>query len=172
MFISPRSTSSHSPATSSWLPLAIEVDGGDRQAEVVELGEVTGAEVLPPPWGVHRLPAELLEEQENQPMDSEHRPWALVAHNLSTCVFSYEYAQISRGLISIWVRLVNHTIVSDDIPKETPVVAGISVTSLQYQIKDYHIMIEESKSSLHFFYLNCNWSCVWTLKWIVVHVTN
>ena len=69
--------------------MAIEVDGGDRQAEVVELGEVAGAEVLPPPWGVHRLPAELLEEQKHQAVDSEHRPWALVAHDLSPCAFKY-----------------------------------------------------------------------------------
>ena len=83
------SRSSHSPATSSGLPLAVEVDGGGRQAEVVELGEVAGAEVLPPPWGVDRLPAELLEEQKHQAVDSEHRPWALVAHDLSPCAFKY-----------------------------------------------------------------------------------
>lgn len=56
--------SSHSPATSSSLPLAIEVGGGDRRrAEVVELGEVAGAELLPPPRAEHRVPIELLEEQ-------------------------------------------------------------------------------------------------------------
>jgi len=71
--------------------LAVEVDSGDRQAEVVELGEVSGAEVLPPPWGVDRLPAELLEEQKHHPVDSQHRPWALVAHNLSPCLFKQEY---------------------------------------------------------------------------------
>jgi len=71
--------------------LAVEVNGGHWQAEVVELGEVAGAEVLPPPWGVHRLPAELLEEQKHHPVDSQHRPWALVAHNLSPCLFKQEY---------------------------------------------------------------------------------
>ena len=57
--------SSHSSPTSSRLPLAIEVDGGDREAKVVELGEVAGAEVLPPSRSVNRLPTKLLEEQEH-----------------------------------------------------------------------------------------------------------
>jgi hypothetical protein len=83
----PAGSRSHSSPTGSGLPLAVEVDGGDRQAEVVELGEVAGAEVLPPPRGVHRLPAELLEEQKHDPVDPQHRPWALVAHDLGPCAF-------------------------------------------------------------------------------------
>ena len=78
----------HPPAAGAGLTLAVEVDGGDRRAEVVELGEVAGADVLPPPRGVHRLAAQLLEEQEHQPVDPEHRPRALVAHHLGpwTCI--------------------------------------------------------------------------------------
>jgi hypothetical protein len=54
---------------------------------------------LPPPRGVHRLPAELLEQQEHQPVDSEHRPWALVAHNLSTCCV----------LAQLWINMLKLT---------------------------------------------------------------
>ena len=75
--------SSHPPPASSRLPLAVEVDGGDRRAEVVQLGEVSGTEVLPPPRSIHRLTAELLEEQKHQSVDPEHRPRALVAQNLT-----------------------------------------------------------------------------------------
>uniref|UniRef100_A0A0A9BUH2 ZCN14 n=1 Tax=Arundo donax TaxID=35708 RepID=A0A0A9BUH2_ARUDO len=50
-------SSSHSSPTSSRLPLAVEVDGGDRRAEVVQLGKVAAAEVLSPPRGVDCLPA-------------------------------------------------------------------------------------------------------------------
>jgi hypothetical protein len=32
-----------------------------------------------------------LEEQKHYPVDSQHRPWALVAHNLSPCLFKQEY---------------------------------------------------------------------------------
>lgn len=46
----PAGSRSHSSPTGSGLPLAVEVDGGDRQAEVVELGEVAGAEGLWRRW--------------------------------------------------------------------------------------------------------------------------
>lgn len=72
----------HPPAAGAGLTLAVEVDGGDRRAEVVELGEVPGVEVLAPPGGVHRLPPELLEEYEHEAVDPHGRTRALVAHHL------------------------------------------------------------------------------------------
>lgn len=48
-------------------------------------------------------------EQEHQPVDSERRPWGLVAQNLISCVFNHEYAQINEGLQSIWV--ITYTII-------------------------------------------------------------
>lgn len=70
--------------------MAVEVDGGDGQAEVVQLGEIAGAEVLPPSRSIHCVTAELLEQQEHQAVDPEHRTWALVADNLSPYVYPYK----------------------------------------------------------------------------------
>jgi hypothetical protein len=72
----------HPPAARAGFALAVEVDGGDGLAEVVELGEVPGVEVLAPPGGVHRLPPELLEEHEHEAVDPHGRTRALIAHHL------------------------------------------------------------------------------------------
>jgi hypothetical protein len=74
-----RSTSS---CRRAGLTLAVEVHGGDWRAEIVELGEVPGVEVLAPPGGVHRLPAELLEQHENEAVYAHGRPRVLIAHHL------------------------------------------------------------------------------------------
>lgn len=117
--------------------MAVEVDGGNRQAEVVELGEVAGAEVLPPPGSVHCLPTELLEEQKHQPVDSEHRPRALVAHDLSPYTHKnfiklalgvrFVIPYVDRTQVVLWIQ---ESVNPSSIPKDTPVVAGMSVTSL------------------------------------------
>jgi hypothetical protein len=74
----------HPPAAGSGLTLAVEVDGGDGLAEVVELGKVPGVEVLAPPGGVHRLPPQLLEQHQDEAVDPHGRTWALVAYHLLT----------------------------------------------------------------------------------------
>ena len=72
----------HPPAAGTGLALAVEVDGGDGLAEVIELGEVPGIEVLAPPGRVHRLPAQLLEEHQHEAVDPHVGPRALVTHHL------------------------------------------------------------------------------------------
>jgi len=75
----------HPPAAGAGLTLAVEVDGGDRRAEVVDLSEVPGAEVLAPAGGVHRPPPQLLEEHQHEAVDPHGRPRGLVAHHLLPC---------------------------------------------------------------------------------------
>ena len=72
----------HAPTAGAGLPLAVVVDSGYGGAEVVELGELPGVEVLAPHGGEHRAAAELLEQHEHQAVDPGARPWILVAHRL------------------------------------------------------------------------------------------
>lgn len=86
----------HPPAAGAGLALAVEVDGGDGRAEVVELGEVPGVEVLAPPWGVHRLPPQLLEQHEHEAVDPHGRPRGLVGSHFLPCddeCFDHIYPQ-------------------------------------------------------------------------------
>lgn len=95
----------HPPPTGAWLSLAVEVDGGDRRSEVIELREVPGVEVLPPPGGIHSLPAgELPEKHEDVAVDAELRPRALVAHYLLTCSQWVLHACMAVRPISARVR--------------------------------------------------------------------
>lgn len=64
------------------LPLGVEVDGGDGEAEVVLLRKLAGAEVVSRGRQRHRLPPLLLEEHEHEAVDADVGPGALVAHHL------------------------------------------------------------------------------------------
>ena len=97
----------HPPSAGAGLALAVEVDGGDGRAEVVELGEVPGVEVLAPPGGVHRLPPQLLEQHEHEAVDPHRRPRVLVAHHLLTCM---RPPSISK--INVYVYLCSPTSVN------------------------------------------------------------
>lgn len=74
----------HPPAAAAGLPLAVEVNSGHRQAEIVRLREVLGVEILAPPRRKHRLPTQLLEQYEHYPMDPHCWPWRLVTHQFSS----------------------------------------------------------------------------------------
>ena len=68
------------------LPLSVEVDGGDREAEVVLLGEAAGIEAVPRRRRRHhRLSPLLLEEYKDEAVDADAGPGALVAHHLLPC---------------------------------------------------------------------------------------
>jgi hypothetical protein len=75
-----------SAAASCGLPLRVEVDGSDWEAEVVVGGEAAGAEVVPGGGRAHRLAALLLEQHEDEPVDADVGLGALVAHQLPSCM--------------------------------------------------------------------------------------
>lgn len=72
----------------SGLPLRIEVDGGDGEVEAVLLGETARAEAVPRGRRADGLPSLLLEEHEDEPVDANVRPGALVAHHLPSCAIT------------------------------------------------------------------------------------
>jgi len=76
-----------SAAARGGLPLRVEVDGGDGEAEVVVGGEAAGAEVVPGGGRAHPLLAALLLEQhEGKPVDADVGLGALVRHQLPSCM--------------------------------------------------------------------------------------
>lgn len=109
---------SSSPSAGAALPLAVEVNGGNRQAEVVQLGEVPGVEVLAPPRRVNCLPPQLTEQYQDEPVDSHRRPGALVAHHLLPCKLAKANTPIpyfmseritKQTLVCIdWLPIVQH----------------------------------------------------------------
>jgi hypothetical protein len=66
----------------SGLALCVEVDGGYGEPKVVLLRELAGVEVVSRRRWVHRLPAFLPVQHEDEPVDAYIWPWAVVAHDL------------------------------------------------------------------------------------------
>ena len=75
-----------SAAARGGLPLRVEVDGGDGEAEVVVGDEAAGAEVVPGGGRAHPLAALLLEQHEDEPVDADVGLGALVRHQLPSCM--------------------------------------------------------------------------------------
>jgi hypothetical protein len=65
------------------LSLGIEVDSSHRKAKIILLGEPAGVEMVPEGWHNYSLPALLLEEHKNEPMDANVRLWTLIAYDLA-----------------------------------------------------------------------------------------
>ena len=87
-----------SAAARGGLPLRVEVDGGDWEAEIIVGGKAAGAEVVPGRGRAHRLAALLLEQHEDEPVDADVGFGALVHRQLPSCmdvivysIFSYKF---------------------------------------------------------------------------------
>lgn len=78
-----------SAAARGSLPLRVEVDRGNWEAKIVVGGKAAGVEVVPAAAGrgrARRLPAALLEQHEDEPVDADVRLRALVHHQLPSCI--------------------------------------------------------------------------------------
>lgn len=64
--------------------LAVKIDGSDRGAKVVELGEVSGTEILAPARCRNSLVAGLLEQHKHNSVYPGGWPWTLIDNHFLT----------------------------------------------------------------------------------------
>jgi hypothetical protein len=84
--------------------------------------------MVPGGWHSYSLPALLLEENKNEPVDTNARSWALVAYDFSPCNMKDACLLIQR---TTGTRKRLSTKQRKNLPNEASVVPGISVTILQ-----------------------------------------
>ncbi|KAL6906096.1 hypothetical protein ACP4OV_003697 [Aristida adscensionis] len=65
--------------------LCIEVDSSHREAKVIFFCKSAGVEMITEGWYNYSLPAVLLEEHKNEPVDTNIGLWALIRDDLSPC---------------------------------------------------------------------------------------
>ncbi|KAL6642275.1 hypothetical protein ACP70R_020456 [Stipagrostis hirtigluma subsp. patula] len=71
----------------SSLSLSIEEDSSHREAKFIFFSKLAGVEMIPEGWYNYILPALLLEEHKNKPVDTNIGFWALISYELSACNF-------------------------------------------------------------------------------------
>ncbi|WVZ54395.1 hypothetical protein U9M48_005200, partial [Paspalum notatum var. saurae] len=106
---------------SSSFSLSVEVDSSYREAKIVFLSELSGVEMIPEGWHSNSLPALLLEENKNEPVDTNARSWTLIAYDFLPCNTKYACLLI-QGTTGTRNRLSTNQ--WKNLPNEASVVPG------------------------------------------------
>lgn len=98
-------------AAGAVFPVAVIEKGGDRRSEVIDLGEVSYVEVVPPFRRNHHLPPRLPEHRHYEAVDSHWRLRRLVGHHLIPCMHILYTYILLYYIIQYYISTVNNTVV-------------------------------------------------------------